>query len=135
MTLQIQRILGSGALGAGGAYALSSLSIIPNLDPVNGAVFGVVGRLITEVTDPIFNTLRYANNDKQRRLASLLFFARFVGTVALTALACTALGAPISFTTALVLQVAQRAFSHLICFTEAMIGPGRPISPSFEAIA
>lgn len=143
MSAEIGNIIGSGALGGASVYLVTSLHLVRNLNPLaktlspaNGLVFGVVGRLITEVTNSIFERIRhfvdYGNGAPQA--CHLFSFARFTGTVALTAIACTALGIPMSFTTALVLQVSQRAFAHLIDFVGIKLGTGRPFPISFVPI-
>lgn len=99
MLNEIRNIGVSGALGAAAG------AIVTN--PLNGLVFGVVGRLVHEVTEPIFNHLK--SQIGSQNVKNLLVIGRFIAVIALSAAACTALGFPLSFATALALQVGQFA--------------------------
>lgn len=135
MTAQIGNVIGSGALGAGATYLAETLQLA-TLDPVSGALFGVTGRLIHEVTYPIFDKIDNLFRDSYigPQWSSLVSFTMFISSVAITAAACTALGIPMTFTTALVLQVAQRAIGDVAEFALVGLGFGRPLPVRFTPI-
>lgn len=111
----IRGCIGSGGYGAASAFLASNLHLIPEtLNPFEGFAFGVLGRCVTEATQPVFNRI-YAHRlvAGKQDLLNLLRVARFISSVALTAFACTAIGIPISLGTALLLQVTQLALISL----------------------
>lgn len=106
MLNEMGRIGASGALGAASAY------LFTNLNPLGGAAFGVVGRLVNEVTKPIFKFL-YKKLIGSDLLSQTLDVTRFILLAGLTAAACSALGFPMTFSTALILQISQLAITYI----------------------
>lgn len=105
MLTEIKNIGVSGALSSAGAF------IFTNVNPVNALAFGVVGRLVNEVTKPVFKSMKdVVVSDELWRVVDL---GRFVAIVALSAAACTFIGLPISFSAALLVQICQLAFVHI----------------------
>lgn len=109
---QIQRIAGSGALGAASGYVARSY-LLANVNPLSGAAFGVIGRIITELALPIIeyvsNEMSINNTDHKK----LIVTTRLVVSAALVAKACSLVGMPMAFSAVLTLQITQLALSHL----------------------
>lgn len=103
MLNEIKNIGVSGALGAAAGTLFAN--------PVNGLVFGAVGRLVHEVTEPIFK--EFDNTTFNSEVKNLITLGRFIAIIALSAAACTAVGFPLSFSTALLLQICQIAFVRI----------------------
>lgn len=116
----MKRITGSGALAASLAFYLPM-----SLTLAQAGEFGIIGRLVNEVTKPIFefvlNTVNSLNKKvlkdvEVQDLTNILDVTRFIFLAAVTKMACSAIGIPVAFGTALVLQTGQFAISFLIEF-------------------
>lgn len=110
MLHEIARIAGSGALGAASEHVARSY-LLMRFNPSTGLAFGVIGRLVTEVTQRMFKEIFGVLNYKSHQ--QLLDATRFVVYAQLTAKACSLVGMPMTFSAALTLQIGQLVFSRL----------------------
>lgn len=120
---KIEKITGSGFLGAASAYA-TRYCLVTHLNPLEGAAFCAIGRLVTEISLPYFASflkqLKQEIEGKRAPASSMhvLNLTSFLMVAGVTTLVCSQAGIPVTFGTALILRIGQMAcmrLGQLVC--------------------